>query len=399
MTDANRFAPAVPWVLFLTTMVFFVMFPRLLISPLLIRIAGDLSITYDRASSFFVTGSVGFVGGLLTSGFVSKRLTHRGTIVLSTAVAGLALVALAFVRSELGFHLVFLVETWANGLYPGSGITSVTTLVPDAHRGKALAVHESGPNLAFIIAPILSAFLAPHIGWRGVIGVTGGAAILTATAFLVAGRGSGERGEPPHFENLKLFVHNRPFWALSVFFMLAGTCAMGVFNVLPTYLMVEHHYSEQLVNTLVGVSRISAFAAIFAAGGLADRFGIRVVIGVIIGVTGALTLGLGFASGTTLLVVVFLQPIVVGSFFPVGLSALANTTPPGARNLAVALAIPLANIVGAGVAPWLFAALGSAGYFSASFVGLGIVSIAGLGLLPLIAPQAPPPPSRQAVAE
>jgi len=379
-------------------MVVFVMIPRLLLSPLLLRISDGLGIGYDRGSSFFLSGSIGFVTGLLTSGFVSKALTHRRTIVLSVTGAGLAMLALSQVRTELAFHLVFIVLSWTNGLYPGSGIASVTALVPDAHHGKAFALHESGPNLAFILAPLLSALLAPRIGWRGVLMVIGITATVSGLVFAAAGRGSTRAGEPPHFENIKLFARNRTFWIMSVFFMLAVSIANGVFSILPTYLIVEHGYPETLVNTLVGASRISAFAAIFVAGGLADHFGIKKVLGVIFALTGAVTVALGVARGPLLLLCVFLQPIVIGSFFPVGLSALTASTPEAARNLSVALAIPPANVVGSGLAPPALAALGSAGHFGVGFVGLGVVAIASLALLPLITPRLPPSPGRKAAA-
>lgn len=384
MSNTPRFAPSLPWILFLMLMVFFGIFPRLLLSPMLLRISDGLSIEFDRASAFFLTASLGFVLGSLTSGFVSKWLSHRWTIVVSVTLGGSLMVVLSQVQSSGWFHVILFLQSWFNGLYPGSGIASVTALVPDDHRGKALALHESGPNLAFILAPILSALLAPVIGWRGVIAATGGAAVVAGVAYAFIGRGSTERGEPPHFENIKLFASNRSFWILTTFFVIAATAAIGVFSVLPTYLIVEHGYTERFVNTIVGASRITGFAALFLAGGLADRFGIRVVIAAIFAITGIVTIALGVAGGSLLLVAVFLQPLVVGSYFPVGLAALTTTAPRQARNLAVALAIPVANLIGAGVAPRVMAALGSAGSFRIGFVAVGAVAIASLALLPFL---------------
>jgi NNP family nitrate/nitrite transporter-like MFS transporter len=384
VADGERFAPQIPWVLFLIMMVFFAIFPRLVLSPLLLRISDGLGIDYSRASSFFLTASFGFITGLLVSGFISKALTHRWTIVASVAITGTSLLLLSMVKVVLLFHLLIFIGGWANGLYPGSGVASVAALVPSHHRGKALALHESGPNLAFILAPIIAAIVAPMAGWRGVFALTGAAALCAAALFAAFGRGQKEAGEPPHFENIKLFLHNRAFIVISILFAVVVSAAVGVFSILPTFLVVEHGRSEQFVNTLVGISRITGFAAIFTAGALSDRFGFKAVVAVIMAITGGMTILIGVLAGTPLLVAVFFQPLVVQAFFPVAVRALTDVSPPAARNLSIALAIPLANLVGAGVAPRAFGAVAAAGYFEAGFIVLGSITVASLALLPLL---------------
>jgi NNP family nitrate/nitrite transporter-like MFS transporter len=368
-------------VLFLTLVVYFGILPRLLLAPLLLRISETLGVTYDRASAVFLSGSVGFVIGLFSSGFIANRLHHRGTIALTILTVGTLLVTLSFVRSLVLFHLIFAALNWASGLYPGSGIASVNALAPRESRGIALAIHESGPNLAFLTAPILVAILAPSLGWQPLYRIVGGVTVLVGIAFAVFGRASNDRGQAPHFQNIAVFLRSGPFWIVSVMFVLAASGAMGVYSVLPTYLVVEHGLTEQVVNSLVGLSRVTGFASILLAGTMADRFGFVPVVVVVLGTTGLVTIAIGLASGFWLLAAVFLQPLLVGAFFPLGLTALSENSPPDAQNLAVALAIPLANLVGAGAMPPALAALGAAGHFRLGFVLLGAVTIAALILL------------------
>jgi MFS family permease len=138
------------------------------------------------------------------------------------------------------------------------------------------------------------------------------------------------------------------------------------------------------VNNLVGASRITGFLAILTAGSLADRYGFRPVVAVILGITGLATILLGLAEGRLLLLSVFVQPLIIGAFFPVVLNALAQVTAPERRNLAVALAIPMANLVSVGVAPTLLSAAGARGHFPQAFVVLGILVVSGLALLPMM---------------
>ena len=378
------FAAVLPGLFFLMLMVFLAMMPRMLIAPLLLRISADLGLPYDRASLFFLTSSAGFIVGLLTSGFVARVITHRWTIVSSLFISGLAFAYLSRTHDEASFHAVLFAGNLAVGFYPGSGIASVISLSPVERRGAALAIHECGPNSAFIFAPAAAAVFAPTGGWRGVMLTMGAISMAAALIFAAFGRAERGRGIPPNFGNLAELFRNRSFWIISVMFMAAATAAMGVYGVLPVYLVVEHGLPETFVNRIVGISRITGYAAILSGGVLVDRFGFRPVVTVVLAVTGAATVLLGLSSGRLLIAAVFVQPLVVGAFFPMALNALADVTAPQRRSLAVALAIPLANLVGAGVAPPLLTAAGAAGRFRGSFVLLGVLIAASLLLLPFM---------------
>ena len=384
MNSPERFSRSVPSVLALMMMLFFAVSPRFILSPLLLRIAVTFGIDYGRASAVFLMASFGFVTGLLTSGYVAARLTHRFTIVFAIGVSGVLLIVLSAVRSFAAFQLVLFFCSWATGLYPGSGVTSVAAAVVDRNRGKAIAIHESGPNIAFIVAPVLSAAIAPTVGWNGVFIVFGVGAIVAAVVFLISGKGLSERGQPPNFANLRMFIHDRSFWVIVLLLAIAAVGAIGIYSVLPTYLIAEHGYSERFVNSYIGASRVTGFVAILTAGVLADRIGFSAVIAVIIGVTGVMTILLGLTSGVPLLIAVFLQPMLVQSFFPVAINGLTLVVPLAARSLAVSLAIPLANVVGTGVAPRALGAAGTAGVFGLGFVVAGVLTVASLALLPLL---------------
>jgi NNP family nitrate/nitrite transporter-like MFS transporter len=382
----DRFAPAVPPVLLLTVMVFFALFPRLLLAPLLIRIGDGLGIGYREASSFFVTASLGFVSGLLVSGFVARKLGHFRTILVSTAMAGAALLAVMAVSDATAFHLVMAAVGLANGLYPGSGVTSVAAIVPEHHRGKAIAIHESGPNLAFILAPLVAAALAPILGWRSIFLLTGVTSLLAAAAFSIFGERDTGHAEAPNFHNFRLFAKNRVYWIIVFLFGLAAAGAIGVYAVLPTFLVVNHDLTEQTVNTIVGLSRTSGFVAIFLAGALSDRFGFRPVAAAVLLFSGTMTAAIGVASGTPLIVAVFLQPLVIQSFFPIGIAAVTGITPSRARNLGIILPIVFANFFGSGVTPRLFGFLADHDLFAFGFVLLGGALVLCVGLLRFMPP-------------
>ena len=73
------------------TVIFLINFiARIILSPLLPTIEKELGISHGQAGSFFFLISAGYVIGLLGSGFLASRSSHRITIVISTAGVGLA---------------------------------------------------------------------------------------------------------------------------------------------------------------------------------------------------------------------------------------------------------------------------------------------------------------------
>ena len=357
---------------------------RRLISPLLLRIAADYAITFDVAASVFITGSIGVISGLLTSGFVSRLITHRWTLVGSGGLGALATFGLALAPTFALFHVAFYFLGVASGFYPGSGLASVQAVASPEHRGKALGLHELGPNLTFIVAPLLVALLGPRIGWRGIMHVVAATALGGTVVFALFGRASRERGEPPHRENLKMCARNRGFWVLTAVLTLVIAAAVGVYSVLPTFLSTVHEMSEARANTIVGAGRILAFLTMVTVGTLMDRFGFTRVALVILIAGGAVTVLVGLTTGTLLYVVVVLQPAIVGAYLPISWAALSDVVPSHARPLSISLAIALSNLIAAGAAPQIMAAAGAAGYFGPAFVVLGSLVIAGSSVLTLL---------------
>jgi NNP family nitrate/nitrite transporter-like MFS transporter len=87
--------------------------------------------------------------------------------------------------------------------------------------------------------------------------------------------------------------------------------------------------------------------------------------------TGTTTLLLGLVSNFWISIVVLLQPLLAVWFFPAAFAALAATTPPGARNLAVAFTIPFGYLIGGGAIPTLIGIMGDAGSFAVGFMVTG----------------------------
>jgi NNP family nitrate/nitrite transporter-like MFS transporter len=365
--------------LLLLALIFFLNFmARIILAPLLPTVEKELGIGHGEAGSLFLLISVGFFPALLASGYFSFRLTHRKTIILSSTALGIALLGVSFSSSLWGIRLGLIFLGLAAGLYLPSGIATLTSMVALRHWGKALAIHELAPNFSFVVAPLVAEVLLGWFSWRGVVALLGSASLFVGMVFTRFGRGGKFHGEAPSLRSFSALLKDHNFRIMVVLFCLAVGASMGIFAMLPLFLITERAMDQNYANTLIALSRISGLGIAFIAGWAVDRLGPRRTISGIFLLSGLTTIMLGLTHGYSLIVVIFIQPAFAVSFFPAGFAALALIGPPAIRNLAVSLSIPIAFLFGAGVIPIGIGIAGDAGSFALGIVMVGAIILAGL---------------------
>jgi NNP family nitrate/nitrite transporter-like MFS transporter len=368
----------------LMVMVFFNFLSRGLFSPLLPLMERDFGIRHAEASSIFLIMAVCFSISMVFNGFLAARLHHRGVLLLYELWVGAAMILCAVSPNFAMLRVSAGLLGFGAGLYGPSGLASVVNLARPSHWGKALGIHEMGPNLGLIAAPLIAGVLVPAVPWRLLLGGVGVLNWLNGLFYWFRGSGGDFPGALPNPKNLRYIAGNRTFWILTLFFVLAAGSAMGLYSILPTFLISGKEMNASLVNGVIGASRIAALAVIFSAGMLADRFGVRLFLGLIMGLAGLFAFLLGVLEGTLLLAAVFLQPLFVSAFFPVVNTAISSITTPATRNVAWSMVIPFASAIGAGVTPIVLGWLGDRGSFAVGFVVLGVLTFASVLLVPLL---------------
>jgi NNP family nitrate/nitrite transporter-like MFS transporter len=351
---------------------------RVVFSPLLPAIEDDLMLTHGEAGSIFFYTSFGFSVGMLCSGFVSKALTHRFSIFCSTLTAGASLAAVSLCPALGCMRLFLFILGAGTGLYMPSAMATITSLVKQEQRGRAIAINEVGFNMSFIVAPLLGRAFLPYFSWREVIQFIAVMIVSSGTVFIFFGEGGIDRGSPPHLKHIRKILVQPSFWIITLLFALAIGGELGVFSIIPTYMVKEKGWDQDFVNTLIGISRLSCIVSVFVTGWLVDRIGIKPLIRAVFGIAGAATAVMGFADGPLLVVAVFVQPFVIICFFPAGLSAIAALDHPELLSLTTSLIAPSAYLIGAGLVPAGMALLGDQGAFSAGFFFTGGALLAAL---------------------
>ena len=282
---------------FLGVLFFLNIVSRLCVGPLLPVVEREFGLRHSGAGSLYFFLAAGSCVGLYLSGHVAWRLSHRATIAVSGMTLGTALVAIAFTPSLFGIRAELLLLGIGAGLYLPSGVAVLTENSHEGSWGKVLAIHELGPNLGYICAPLIAELLLGVFSWQGVLGSMGVPAILLSGAFLLSGLGETAPAQRPGGAALALLARDRSFWGVAGLFAVSIGLGLGIYSMMPLFLVNDVGMDRVHANLITGLSRISGLFSVFVAGTLADRIGRPRTVMFSLAAAGTCAILLGVAQG------------------------------------------------------------------------------------------------------
>jgi predicted MFS family arabinose efflux permease len=302
---------------------------RLVISPLLPAIIGDLGISSTRAG-FAITVLWGLYAVMqYPSGRLSDQLS-RTTLL----VAGLVLIAVGFVViSGAVTYLVFLVGAAVVGLGAGIYPTPARGLLSDlfvARRGQAFGLHTGSGDTGGVIAAGLATLVLGLATWRAAFLPVAAAIGAVAVALHYWSREEyvltrvdlalGDTGK-------RLLREPRLRWMLLSYSLFAFTWQSTV-GFLPTYLRIGKELSPAVANTGFAALFVVGALAKPVAGGVGDRLSRGLLAAVLLAVAATMLAVLTVAT-TTLVVLTAVICFAVGlmAFPPVMQAYLMDSFP------------------------------------------------------------------------
>jgi NNP family nitrate/nitrite transporter-like MFS transporter len=355
---------------------------RLVFAPLLPIIEGEFGLGHGEAGSLFLFLTIGYGVGLLGSTFVSSWLNHRRTIFLSALAVGVSMMVLSRGPTISSIQFSLALVGVSAGLYFPSGIGILTEVVNREHWGKAMALHEFAPTAGLITGPMIVELLLRWTAWRNIVGIIGFCSLPVGLLFLLFGAKSVQKGSPPEPRAVKAILWNGSFWVMSVVFIISVGASLGVYSMLPLFLVNEMGWKREAANSLVGFSRVFGAAFLFYSGVITDRIGGKRAVVLFLTIVGMLTLLLGLVRGprmTTLLII--LQATSLPCFFGAAFVMASQIFSSQLRSLAMSFLVLIGFLGGAGFIPPSIGYLAEALSFSLGFALLGVFTLAVLPLL------------------
>lgn len=361
----------------LLAMLFFLNFlSRIIFSPLLPFIKEEFHLSHSSSGSLFFYVSTGYFISVMGSGFISSRINHSSVISLSSILAGMVLVILSFCTSFQMFTVSLFFLGLAAGIYLPSAMSTIFTTAPPAFLARGIAIHELAPNLGFVFAPIVWQVLGGYLTWRQCLTLLGLLVSLAGVLYFILNTSPKIKGIQPDFSLIKELFGNIRFWLLVLLFSLGICSTLGIYSMLPLFLVSGHAMAADKANYIISISRILSIFTPFLGGFLGDRFGNLRVMALILISGGLATIFVGLSSGALLVLMIVVQAMIAVSFFPSGFALLSSLEVGGKNNVAVPFCIPFAFVVGGGLLPIFIGSIGDVYSIGAGISCTGVIILA-----------------------
>lgn len=348
-------------------------FTRASFSPILPIVEESLSITHGEAGGFVTSYSLGYAVTLLIAGRFVPTWGYRRTVAFGISGIGLALVVLQWVENYFAFHILFLLLGLASGTYIPAIVSIITETYAPKEWGKAIGLHDCAASAAIFSAPILIAFGLQFLPWKGILLLLGIACLILPFLFWKVSIEPRPKASLRGSHYLILF-RRKPIWIMAVLCILSSAANMGIYAMLPLYLINERRMDYAFANNLVGISRVGGIAIQVFVGFFVDRYGYRTILFLGLLTTGLTTLSLSLAPSFSLLLIsLFTQAALSLTFFPVALAAIAKLTSPEERSMGIGAIISSGVIFGMGGAPLLLGIVADMFSFQAGIFGMGVL--------------------------
>jgi NNP family nitrate/nitrite transporter-like MFS transporter len=347
---------------------------RVMPSPVLPLIENELMLSHAKAGGLFAFLNAGYAVSLLIGGSLAPRIGYKRIIIGGFICSAAALFTIQYVHSYGQLAALFLFIGLGCGVYLPSIMPMITETFPREHWGKAIGIHDTGASLSIFSIPIFVAIGLHLFHWRNLFLFLCFASMVVALLFWVVSKEPRGGKTPGRYVSIEV-LKKKGLWLMIPLWSVSAACCLGVYSIIPLFLVNERAVSLSLANTIFGISRLGGVAISIVAGFLVDRFGIRSILFWTLLLTGLSTVAVATAKLFPLLVgVLFFQATVALGFFPVGLATISQLTTSSERSMAMGMVISIGVVFGVGVTPYLLGAIADRINFQTGILLVGILT-------------------------
>ena len=346
---------------------------RTVISPLLPIIEDEFAISHAMAGSIFSFLSAGYAITLLLSGFLSPRIGYKRSIVLGFTILTTAVFCLQYATTYPSFAIVTLFVGLGAGIYLPSVMPLLTAIFARDNWGKAIGFHETAASFSILSVPLLTTVALHFFHWRALFFILSMACLVVVISFCIFS--PDPRPQTEKRARLSHILSRKDFWIMAILWIFAASNSLGLYNLIPLFLVKEKGMSLEMANTIFGISRAGGFFIVILAGFLVDRYGAKKILFLMLLTTGLTTVGLALAQTLPHLVaMLILQATVCTGFFPVAFVASSKITSFNERSIFTGTTIAIGVIFGLGLTPFVLGAVADVWNFQYGICVLGVVT-------------------------
>jgi NNP family nitrate/nitrite transporter-like MFS transporter len=335
-------------------------------------IEDDFGVSHALAGSLFLSFYIGNTIAVFSSGFLSQRIGYKRSIFFCLLLVMIFFLALRFAGTYHLFMGVLFFLGLGTGIYLPCAIPLITSIFERENWGKAISFHETAVGLSTLTVPLITVFALRFFHWRSLFILISGACLLALIFFLVFSPDTRPKKEKR--VRLPVILRRKDFWIITILWSLCGVATMGIYNIIPLYLVKERGIQMELANSIFGLSRIGNFVSMILIGFILDRFNLKKILLFLVLATGIATIGLSLAHSVWLLVVLLLaQATFSFVFFPAGLVAISKITDLGERSLFTGVLMGIGGLMGPGLSPFILGAVADVWSFQVGIFMVGLL--------------------------
>ena len=353
---------------------------RGVLSPLMPIIEDEFAISHALAGSIFTFLSIGFTITLLLTALLAARIGYKKCIALGFLILAVSLFSLKCAVTFASLALAAFFIGLGAGLYLPSAISLLTEIFEPKNWGKAIALHDTGASFSVLSIPILTAIAVRFVHWRTLLVILGASCLVLLVFFWVFSPDSHpQKGEKTRFTRV---LRRRDLWLVAVPWFFATANSLGLYNLIPLFLVKEKGIDLGVANTIFGLSRIGGLVASVLVGFLVDRFGAKKIIFAVLLTTALSTVGIAVSPIFPLLIVMLtIQATVSTGFFPAAFVAISKLTDLNERGIFTGITLAFGVVFGLGLTPAILGAAADVWGFQPGILVLGVLTVFSCGLI------------------
>jgi DHA1 family inner membrane transport protein len=236
----------------------------------------DLHISFAQAGTLDAASSLVYACMLIPAGLLADRVAPRRLLVIG--LLGIDLLAFSFSlqRGYIGLVANQVATGFFRALIFAPGLLLMTALFPTARRATAMGLSLAGGVSSSVFLNLLGPVLVGPLGWRGCFALFSALGLTALGVFVWRGEPSGSRPtvrvHVPLSEARRL-LRSRAMWLIAAIQYVRLAVVFGINVWLPTYVVVQRHYSLTVAGLLVALGAAITAPSNLVGGYIADRLG------------------------------------------------------------------------------------------------------------------------------